>query len=66
MIRIKVQIDHGHLKETIVAKLIIQLNTNEQIHLTASDEGVIVDKIYKNEVVATGCMDAEMLTSHCQ
>lgn len=62
MYRVKVQLDNGDVVEVAVTKLIIEGtgDGDEQIHLTASEEGVIVD------VVATCCMNAEMLAANCR
>lgn len=66
MYRVKVQLDNGDVVEVAVAKLIIEGTGDEQIHLTASEEGVIVDVVVDDEVVATCCMDAEVLTANCR
>lgn len=68
MYRVKVQLNNGEVREVDVAKLIIEGcggNGRDEIHLTATDEGVIVDMVSDDDVVATACMDPECLSEKC-
>jgi len=66
MYQVKVQLDSGDALEVAIAKLIIKGDGDKQIHLTATDEGVIVDAVADDGVVATCCIDPEVLTANCR
>ena len=63
MYTVKVQLDNGDVVPVDTAKLIIEIGDGvEQVHLTATREGVIVDRIFGDDVTSTRCLDPEVLT----
>lgn len=65
MYQIKIQVDNGEVISVETAKIIIEntgLDEDEQVHINATPEGIIVDVVKDGEIIDTAsCYPEDIL-----